>query len=196
MRLSNSQPNVGTAFFCSSVIAALQRQVRGIAWRLAVRTGMDSRDLEQEGWLGVLEALNILDFRVGEPAAFLVQRARWRMLDAVKRSIRSRLTFFEEVPDVAVNPQESDPERELSRQLNGIQRQIVHLLLAGYTWREVGGELGFSSANVAYHMRKIRCIARMLWPGHPCVGDPRSSERREVGVRAFNQDEETILCRV
>jgi DNA-directed RNA polymerase specialized sigma24 family protein len=42
----------------------------------------------------------------------------------------------------------------LSR-LTPIQRKIVTCLLAGFTWREAGTALGCTSANVAYHVRRI-----------------------------------------
>ena len=40
--------------------------------------------------------------------------------------------------------------------LTDTQRGILTRLMRGLTWREVGSEMGFTSANVAYHVRRIR----------------------------------------
>jgi DNA-directed RNA polymerase specialized sigma24 family protein len=46
--------------------------------------------------------------------------------------------------------------REFLQSLKGAQRAVLAQLMAGRTWREAGDALGCSSANVAYHMRRIR----------------------------------------
>ena len=40
--------------------------------------------------------------------------------------------------------------------LSVTQRAVLACLLAGLTWREAGDLLGCSSANIAYHVRRIR----------------------------------------
>ena len=46
----------------------------------------DQDDLLQEAWAGLLEALPALDLRIGSPEQYLIQYARWRLLDAIKRA--------------------------------------------------------------------------------------------------------------
>lgn len=129
----------------------------------------DADDLTQEAWLGVLEALPTLDTRIGDPEQYLLRYARWRLLDAVRKSMQHPLPCLldEELDGVSAMP----PAHQildnmaisgfLSR-LSQIQRAIVACLLAGLTWRETGDKLGCSSANIAYHVRRI-CESYRLW---------------------------------
>lgn len=119
----------------------------------------EADDLLQEAWLGVFEALPRLDVRIGDPEQFLLRYARWRLLDAVRRSLSHQASVMldEQIAsEDAVNNMLDilDTTRFRSR-LTTIQRAIVACLLAGYTWRETGTLLGCSSANVAYHVRRI-----------------------------------------
>ncbi len=45
---------------------------------------------------------------------------------------------------------------EFLSRLNTTQRRVLACLAAGLTWREAGRVLGCTSANVAYHVRRIR----------------------------------------
>jgi RNA polymerase sigma-70 factor (ECF subfamily) len=44
----------------------------------------------------------------------------------------------------------------LQSRLSEMQWRILRGLMEGYTWREVGALVGCTSANVAYHVRRIR----------------------------------------
>jgi DNA-binding NarL/FixJ family response regulator len=48
--------------------------------------------------------------------------------------------------------------------LKTTQRQVLECLMLGLTWREAGDRLGFTSANVAYHVRQIQNQYR-IWDG-------------------------------
>jgi len=131
-------------------------------------SGEDAEDLLQEAWVGLLESLPQLDTRIGSPEQYLIQRARWRLLDAIKRArVRRCAPLDEETLDqlatrtaATASPMERALEDacllEFARQLKPIQRAVLDCLLAGLTWREAGRALGCTSANIAYHVRQIR----------------------------------------
>src|SRR5436309_9807678 len=68
------------------VVESLRPRLTRMAAHYARRCGEDPDDLLQEAWVGLLEALPSLDVRIGSPEQYLLQRARWRLLDWVKRS--------------------------------------------------------------------------------------------------------------
>jgi RNA polymerase sigma factor (sigma-70 family) len=129
-------------------------------------SGEDADDLLQEAWVGLLESLPQLDTRIGSPEQYLIQRARWRLLDAIKRArVRRCASMDEERFDQLAGGASSAPMEqaleeaclvEFTRQLKPIQRAVLECLLAGLTWREAGRALGCTSANIAYHVRQIR----------------------------------------
>jgi len=128
----------------------------------ARRTGEDADDLLQEAWCGLLQAIREIDMSIGSPEQYLLQCARWRLLDAVKRARVRRCIPLDD--SVAENIQSPMHENTLGDthaatfvdELQGTQRTILGYLIAGFTWREVGDALGCTSANVAYHVRQIR----------------------------------------
>lgn len=145
-----------------SVIHGLRPRLERMAAYYAHRTGEDADDLLQEAWLGLLEALPRLDVRIGSPDQYLVQRARWRLLDAVKRArLRRCEPLDDDVADAGADPAAEASLAEwcvqaFCRELAPTQQAVLLLLLSGFTWREAGSMLGCTSANVAYHVRRIR----------------------------------------
>ncbi len=146
------------------VVDSLRPRLERMAAYYARRCGEDPDDLLQEAWLGLLEAVPTVDVRIGVPEHYLVRRARWRLLDAVKRARLRRCAALDpEVLEAHPAPSHSadavvagvDVSYFLTR-LNPTQKQVARLLMAGLTWREAGTLLGCSSANVAYHVRQIR----------------------------------------
>lgn len=148
-----------------SVMDSLQSRIEKMAAYFGRQCGVDSDDLRQEAWLAVLEMLPHLDLSVGSPEQHLLKRARWRILDIVRRQRRRQHVALSEIqPDREgyLDPYTSvDMELLLSR-LTLIQRRIVRGLMEGYTWREVGALVGCTSANVAYHVRRIREVYLQL----------------------------------
>ncbi len=149
--------------------AAIRRLVNQLSPRItkmaayyARRCGEDADDLTQEAWVGLLEALPELDFGVGQPEQYLIARARWRMLDIIKRErVRKCDPLDEEsgssVPDPTADcPADAACASEFARQLGPAQREVLDCLLRGLTFRQAGELLGCASANIAYHVRKIR----------------------------------------
>jgi RNA polymerase sigma-70 factor (ECF subfamily) len=128
----------------------------------AYRCGEDADDLLQEAWLGLLDALPALDARIGSPEQYLIKRAKWRMLDAVKRArVRRCASLSEEGGESAPEPAADDAMDhamvvEFLSRLKSNQRAVLECLMDGLTWREAGRALGCTSANVAYHVRQIR----------------------------------------
>lgn len=140
----------------------------------ARRSREDPDDLLQEAWLGLLEALRDLDTGIGSPEHYLVQHARWRLLDAVRRARLRRCDSLDRsasdhdaaeadsgagAPEATQRCLEFDTVSgiaDFAAGLKATQRAVLHCLLAGLTWREAGHALGCSSANIAYHVRQIR----------------------------------------
>lgn len=123
----------------------------------------DADDLLSEAWMGCFEALPGVDLRIGNPESYLIQYARWRVLDAIKRHSARRCHLpGDEVLDGLPAPATLEialtttTMAEFVTRLNATQRAILACLLAGYTWRETGRMLGCTSANVAYHVKRIQ----------------------------------------
>lgn len=149
----------GDAAAVAAVVHALRPRLSRLALHYARATGEDPDDLLQEAWLGLLGALPALDIAIGSPEQYLIQRARWRLLDAVKRArVRRCLPLEEAVMEPApdANPLPGVGLRDFRRGLKATQRAVLDCLLRGLTWREAGDALGCTSANVAYHVRQIQ----------------------------------------
>lgn len=144
------------------VIESLRPRISRMAAYYARCSGEDADDLLQEAWVGLLESLPDLDVRIGSPEQHLIQRARWRLLDAIRRSHLRRCSPIEEEDLERIPEPGSDDAsgiacaNEFTRQLNSTQRMLLQCLLNGLTWREAARVLGCTSANVAYHVRQIR----------------------------------------
>ena len=151
----------------AAVVDRLRPRLVSMALYYARRSQEDPDDLLQEAWLGVLEALPDLDVRIGSPEQYLIQHARWRLLDAIKYAHLRRCASLE--PN-ALDEQTDEAEahsaiemmvaeacvEEFAGRLKTAQREVLGCLLRGLTWREAGSVLGCSSANIAYHVRQIR----------------------------------------
>lgn len=152
----------------------LRPRLESLAGYYAARTGMDSADLLQEAWVAVFEALPGIDLTIGTPTQYLLKHARWQILDHIRwnkrRSHETLDDLVVETPEIAENsfgtavnraPAAEDVETkmlisDLETRLNAKQKEILHGLLDGFTWRQIGDSLGCTSANVAYHVRGIR----------------------------------------
>ena len=145
-----------------AVVDSLRPRIERMAAYYARRCGEDADDLLQEAWLGLIEALPALDLRIGSPEQYLIRRAKWRMLDAVKRArVRRCAALEEEALDLVAGGAQEEAVgracvREFMGRLKAPQKAILDCLMAGLTWREAGTALGCTSANIAYHMRQIR----------------------------------------
>lgn len=152
----------GNSLALQNLVEILKPRIMGMAVYYARRCGEDADDLLQEAWLGLLEALPELDMRIGTPEQYLIRRAKWRLLDAVKRS---RVRRCDQLTDITTESHvclwshlsaDGVGLSEFSSRLNSTQRMVLECLLDGLTWREVGDVLGCTSANIAYHVRQIR----------------------------------------
>lgn len=149
----------GDAAAIDAVVHALRPRLSRLAAHYARATGEDPDDLLQEAWLGLLGALPELDLSIGTPEQYLIQRARWRLLDAVKRArLRRCLPLDEAQLESAPSPDMMPIVglRDFTQGLKDTQRAVLDCLLRGLTWREAGDALGCTSANVAYHVRQIQ----------------------------------------
>ena len=162
----------GNAAAIRALVDTMRPRITKLAAYYGRQTGEDADDLLQEAWIGLFGALDTVDLHIGQPEQFLIQRAKWRMLDAVKRLRRSQrtlmsddgaahetsLTYLEEtVPSSEWEDAESEILiRSFTETLKPLQSTILSHLLYGLTWRETGTQLGCTSANVAYHVRQIQ----------------------------------------
>lgn len=125
----------------------------------------------QEAWAAVLEALPEVDVAIGSPEQYLIQCARWRVLDSIKRARVRRCDHLSDIEplDPAYGSQDSvfasACVSEFCSMLRAPQRAVLECLLAGLTWRETGSALGCTSANVAYYVRQIK-RRYVEWSGH------------------------------
>jgi RNA polymerase sigma-70 factor (ECF subfamily) len=146
----------------SDLVAALRPRLARMAAYYARCTGEDADDLLQEAWVGLLEALPNVDPRIGSAEQHLIQRARWRLLDAVKRArVRRCLPLEEDAAERLPGPDVQTALAlacvwEFTAQLKPVQRAVLSCLLSGLTWREAARTLGCSAANIAYHVRQIQ----------------------------------------
>jgi RNA polymerase sigma-70 factor (ECF subfamily) len=162
MDYSVAQAHGGHRPAIAAVVESLRPRITRMAAYYARRTGHDPDDLVQEAWVGLLEALPNLRLAVGSPDQHLIQRARWRLLDAVRRERLRRCLPLDAAGDrVAADAGVAAMlSRALldgfSERLSPMQRSVLACLLEGLTWREAGDALGCTSANIAHHVRRIR----------------------------------------
>lgn len=144
----------------NELLGAIELRVEKMAAYFGRRCGVDEDDLRQEAWVAVLEMLPRLDHSVGVPEQHLLKRARWRILDSIRRQRRRQHVALEDVPPTLasyLDTRHSGPDMgALFARLTTIQQRILRALMEGYTWREAGAIVGCTSANVAYHVRRIR----------------------------------------
>lgn len=149
----------GDALAKEEVVRALRPRLAKMAGYYARRCQTDADDLLQEAWIGLLRALPELDINIGDPEQYLIQYARWHLLDAIRR-----IKHFQQLSEEDDLPGDINSSGEFNAielglflaELDERQRRIIGYLLAGLTWREAGEALGCTSANIAYHMRQIR----------------------------------------
>jgi RNA polymerase sigma-70 factor (ECF subfamily) len=151
-----------------TILNELQPRIEKMAAYFGRQCSVDEDDLRQEAWLAVLEMLPRLDVSIGSPEQHLLKRARWRILDTIRWQRRRRHLPLCEVEAHPAPMLEMRPDMdmtELQTRLTTIQRRILRGLMEGYTWREVGAVVGCTSANVAYHVRRIREVYLQLQEG-------------------------------
>jgi RNA polymerase sigma factor (sigma-70 family) len=145
-----------------AIVRGLHPRVSRMAAYYARVSGENADDLLQEAWVGLLDALPHLDVTIGTPEQYLLQCARWRLLDAIKRARVRRCLPLDEaahetVADTATECTVTNlGTTEFVQGLKTTQRDVLGCLLRGLTWREAGAALGCTSANVAYHVRQIQ----------------------------------------
>jgi len=132
----------------------LNRIVRKYTWI----NGVEADDLRQEAYIAVLEGLSRVDPSIGSSSEYLLKFARWRLLDCLKKIRRRREDSYAEVTVDAFDNGPIPDTEMLETRLTHRQRRIIEYLIQGYTWREIGDMMGFTAANIAYHLKKIRKV--------------------------------------
>lgn len=146
------------------LISEIEHKVVKMAGYLGRRCGVDADDLLQDAWLAVLEMIPRLDPEIGSPELHLIKRAKWRMLDSIRYHRRRVVVSLDQSLEVGISMPSTDgiDISDVLPHISPVQQQILRGLLEGYTWREVGNIVGCSSANVAYHVKKIRSVYNTL----------------------------------
>ncbi len=126
-----------------------------MALHYARRTGEDADDLLQEAWLVFFEALPTVNLTIGQPEQYLLKRARWALLDTIRRARLRRADPLDDAPEPA-DPAHDVPLDDFLARLPDSQRAVATGLLAGLTFREIGQSLDCTSANIAYHVARLR----------------------------------------
>jgi RNA polymerase sigma factor (sigma-70 family) len=142
-----------------ALIHDLHARISRMASYYARCSGHDADDLLQDAWLCVLEAHRQYDPSAGAMRPWLVRRARWRMLDVIKHQRFRKGPTVDNSNELAAEwrgDNDGVEEREFIATLSPLQQRILLCLMNGWTWRDTGAKLGFTSANVAYHVREIR----------------------------------------
>src|SRR5437764_12290696 len=88
----------------AAIVDHLRPRLTKMSAYYARRTGEDADDLLQEAWQGLLEALPQIDLRIGSPEHYLIQRARWRLLDSVKRARIRRCAALDDAMHLPAAP--------------------------------------------------------------------------------------------
>lgn len=159
LRRAKAGDNIARQQLAEQMRVRLER----MAHYYASHSGEDFEDLLQEAWLTFFQALAEVNFAIGSPAHYLLKRAKWRMLDVIKSNRRRQHAPLIDVEETYRSPHNAAQDglagaacARIQTQLSDVQRSILGDLMEGYTWREVGARRGFSSANVAYHLKRIR----------------------------------------
>lgn len=143
-----------------AVMKLLTPRVQRMGGYYARRTGYERDELVQEGLMAIVEGMSAAAVRFEAPEMHLVRLARWRMLDWIRRSRRRRNAALEQEcaaidHELAQAGEQMDVNQFVAR-LSPRQAQIACGLMDGWNWREVAAQMGCSSANLGYHLRKIR----------------------------------------
>lgn len=149
------QAHEGVAGARRKLIEQLLPRIARMAAHYARHSEQRVEDLEQEAWLGLCEALLDVNPRIGQPEHYLLLRARGSVLDALRRARIRRCEPLEAAPEPSAPPVD-DTLADFFETLGSTQRKVALGLLKGLTFRELGEELACSSANIAYHVRKVR----------------------------------------
>jgi RNA polymerase sigma factor (sigma-70 family) len=142
------------------LLAMLLPRINSLVRRYSWISGVESDDLKQEAFVAIIEGLKRVNPEIGSSSEFLLKFARWRLLDSLKKVLRRKLELMPN-PEMESDAGETILSAEaelLEGRLTDQQKSILNYLVQGYTWREIGQIMGFSAANIAYHLKQIRRI--------------------------------------
>jgi len=146
----------------AAVVDGLRPRIARLAAYYASRCPEEPGDLEQEAWVAILEAVPQVRLEVGDSRQYLIRTGKWRMLNFINRQATRR---HDEIPEdhdqpvAAAAPSHAAAGHLLDQifaRLTDRQTVILRALLAGHTCAETARLLECSTANIAWHMWKIR----------------------------------------
>ncbi len=155
----------------AKVVEGLRGRIAGLAAYYASRSAQEPGDLEQEAWVAILEAIPRVRLDVGDPRQYLLKAGRWRMLNYLNEQASRRHDAlpddFDE-PVAAQAPARAAAGQVLDRlfeRLTDRQAVVLRALLAGHTSAEIARLLHCSTANIAWHVGRIREAYRGVQSG-------------------------------
>jgi RNA polymerase sigma factor (sigma-70 family) len=164
--LARARDGEGAAI--AELVERLRPRLASLAAYYASCCAEEAGDLEQEAWVAVLEALPQIRLSLGDPREYLIKRARWRVLNFInEQAIRRADESLEEHdrPTPARAPDQAAARHLLDQifeRLTDRQAVVLRALLAGHTSADISRLLDCSTANIAWHVGKIREMYREL----------------------------------
>jgi len=146
----------------AALVDGLRPRIARLAAYYASRSAEEAGDLEQEAWIAILEAVPRVRLEVGDPRQFLIKTGKWAMLNFVShQSLRDHEELGEGHDEAvpASAPSSAAAGHLLDRifeRLTDRQAVVLRALLAGHTPAETARLLECSTANIAWHLRRIR----------------------------------------
>jgi len=158
----------GMGRISASTAQALLREYAAFLRWLADRLPGESDDLLQIGRVAVMEAYLSWDAtQQASRRTWTRKVARWRMAEAAQRITSQSADASPDQSLVDSAPNGLDPEgaylRAFARESIGLlshhQRNVLDAWLRGYTFREIGSQIGVSDTMA--HRLKVQAIARL-----------------------------------
>lgn len=138
-------------------------------------SGIDFEDLVQEGFIGLMNAVNCYDENFGTTfATFAFLCVDRNILSAVKKNLSKKripqhaLVFIEESPEikssVTDNPESviiskenvSALQKKISEKLSNTERDVLKLYLLGYSYGQIAEKLDCTQKSVDNAIQRMR----------------------------------------
>ena len=152
----------------AALIEGLRPRIARLAGYYASRCPEEPGDLEQEAWVAILEGAPQVRPEIGDPRQYLIKLGKWRMLNFINEQATRRheeLLDEHDQPTPARAPAQAAARHLLDQifdRLSDRQALVLRALLAGHTSADIARLLECSTANIAWHVRKIREVYREL----------------------------------
>lgn len=142
----------------------LDERISGTARKIAFRYGVSCEDAVQEGRIAAFLAASTYDVTRKSEDNYLHDKARYAMLDYVKRECNHRARTETLPGDYEERNGKSDVDWVLAEDAlvslchnaNSLQGRIITLLIAGLSQTQIAERLGQTRQNINHHVNHIR----------------------------------------